>query len=287
METRPLFKPGEAGRCSTKLERTDEAHNAYSEALQIRETLADQDISNLSARHELSTVLEKLGNLYLFQDKIQDAVRSYTESLKIREELANREPGSAEWQKGLAQVLEQLGEIAQKQGQTDLAKQHYQRSLEIRQTLTIPTERRAIRVKTSSSFRDSLTLSLSRQLRLRKTPSRVREEAAARASTASGRFPAGDSSPFLLRGSRLQAFGVFRFSLLGADEKSAHKGISDARCQRVRGVQKFIRLAPECTSLGRRRAEDVAKIIVNLVKPLVRRSKKVPCLIDQQARLGD
>ena len=31
-------------------------------------------------------VLEKLGNLYLSQNKVQDAVRSYTESLKVREE---------------------------------------------------------------------------------------------------------------------------------------------------------------------------------------------------------
>src|SRR4029450_11656973 len=104
---------------------------------------------------------------------------------------------------------------------------------------------------------------------------------------ASGRFSAGAWSPFFLRGGSFQAFGVFRFSLFGADEKSSHKSVSDARCERVRGIQKFIRLAPECTSLGRRLAEDVAKIIVNLVKPFVRRSEKVPCLIDQQARLGD
>jgi tetratricopeptide (TPR) repeat protein len=81
-------------------------------------------------------VLEKLGNVSLSQNKVQDAVRSYTESLKVREELVNREPGNAEWQKGLALVLAQLGAAAQKQGQIDLAKQHYQRSLDIRQALT-------------------------------------------------------------------------------------------------------------------------------------------------------
>jgi tetratricopeptide (TPR) repeat protein len=90
----------------------------------------------LGARYELSTVLEKLGSLYLSQNKVEDAVRSYTESLKVRQELVDRESGNAEWQKGLAQVLAQLGEVAQKQGQIDLAKQHYQRSLEIRQALT-------------------------------------------------------------------------------------------------------------------------------------------------------
>ena len=80
-------------------------------------------------------MLEKLGNLYLSQGNLEDAVLSYTESLKVREDLVNRDPGSAEWKKALAEVLAQLGEVAQKQGQIELAKQHHQRSLDIRQAL--------------------------------------------------------------------------------------------------------------------------------------------------------
>ena len=80
-------------------------------------------------------MLEKLGNLYLSQGNLEDAVLSYTESLKVREDLVNRDPDSAEWKKALAEVLAQLGEVAQKQGQIELAKQHRQRSLDIRQAL--------------------------------------------------------------------------------------------------------------------------------------------------------
>jgi tetratricopeptide (TPR) repeat protein len=101
------------GDALTKIESKDEAQKVYSEALQIRKTLADQDTSNLSAKDELSTVLEKLGNLYLSQGDLEDAVLSYTESLKVREDLVNRDPGSAEWKKALAEVLAQLGAVAQ------------------------------------------------------------------------------------------------------------------------------------------------------------------------------
>ena len=130
-------------------------------------------------------------------------------------------------------------------------------------------------------------LSVTRRLRLHKTPSQVRKEATAQIQRPAAASPAGALFPFLLRRISFQAFGFFRFSLFRADEESAHKSISDARRERVSGIQKFICLAPECTSLRRRLSENVAKIIVDLVKPFVRRSKKVPRLIDQQARLGN
>jgi tetratricopeptide (TPR) repeat protein len=99
--------------------KLEEALGAYQQSLKIRQTLAEQDKSNVGWQRDLSVSYDKVGEVLEAQGKLQEALDAYQQSLTIAKRLAEQDKSNSGWQRDLIVSLYKVGTIMAKIGDND------------------------------------------------------------------------------------------------------------------------------------------------------------------------
>ncbi len=111
------------------------AGEAYQQALEIGQRLAEREPANAEWQRDVSVSLNKLGDVLSAQGELEGARRAYEQALEIGQRLAEREPANAEWQRDVSVSLNKLGDVLSAQGELEGARRAYEQALELRQRL--------------------------------------------------------------------------------------------------------------------------------------------------------
>ncbi len=104
---------------------------AAQQAGQIDTDLVAGRPGNTDWQHQLSVLVERLGNVQVAQGDLTGALKSYRDSLAIRNRLAESEPGNAGWQRDLAASYVKVGDVRRFQAELAGALKSYRDSLAI------------------------------------------------------------------------------------------------------------------------------------------------------------
>jgi hypothetical protein len=114
---------------------------SYQKILADRQRLADSDAGNLGYQHNLSNILETIGDVLSAQGDYRAALDDYIKSLTIRKKLVLSDPENQGWQRDLSVSYERLGQVRQVLNETGEALEAYASSLAIRQKLYLSNRR--------------------------------------------------------------------------------------------------------------------------------------------------
>jgi hypothetical protein len=88
----------------------------YRDGLAIVERLAAADRSNTQWQHDLAWSYQKVGDMFIAQGKLDEALTAYLDGLAILERLAVADSSNMHWQHGLFSSHERVGNVLLEQG---------------------------------------------------------------------------------------------------------------------------------------------------------------------------
>jgi tetratricopeptide (TPR) repeat protein len=103
----------------------------------MREREAKSHPDNDEIKRDLSVTREKIGNLFLAEGRIDEAIAIYRESLAAAVDLAKRIPDDAFLQRDLSISYDKLAGALERAGKVDEAVENYRTSLGIRQKIAV------------------------------------------------------------------------------------------------------------------------------------------------------
>jgi tetratricopeptide (TPR) repeat protein len=111
------------------------ALKSYRDSFAIAEKLAKKDPSNARWQGDLSSSLEKIGDVLGDQGDLAGALKSYYNSLNIRQKLAEKDSSNGIWRSNLSRSFDKIGDMLG--GEVDLAPalKNYRDAVVIREKL--------------------------------------------------------------------------------------------------------------------------------------------------------
>ncbi|HYO58473.1 tetratricopeptide repeat protein, partial [Archangium sp.] len=105
------------------------ARNAFSQALEIAQRLAEREPDSARWQRDISVSLNNLGDVLRAQGNLEEALRSFFQSLEIAQRLAARKPNNTQWQRDVSVSFERVGDMLRAQGNLEEALRYFSQSL--------------------------------------------------------------------------------------------------------------------------------------------------------------
>jgi tetratricopeptide (TPR) repeat protein len=125
----------EAGDAFREASFVGRAMRFHAKALECASAIAAAEPDDLGRQHGVALSHERIGNVWISQGNLPEALTSYRDSLAIFDRLAQSDPSNAGWRRDLSVSYEKVGNVQVAQGDLAGALNSYRESLTIRDQL--------------------------------------------------------------------------------------------------------------------------------------------------------
>ncbi|MEM8486731.1 MAG: hypothetical protein AAF564_14360 [Bacteroidota bacterium] len=113
-----------------------DAQNSFSEALKLRQRLAESDPTNTEWQRDLSVAYNKMGDVKKALLDHSAALEFFSKALSIREQLVDKDSTNTGWQRDLSVVRNKIGDVKKAQGDLAGALANFNKAFTIFESLT-------------------------------------------------------------------------------------------------------------------------------------------------------